>query len=166
MIKRFFALSLIVAASASQAAVLWYGGDFDGRNGAPNEISGFLPDARTYDDFTLVAPSHITAVWSNNLWDAFSATQAAVEIRTGVSGGVGGTLVFSGTFAASITNTGRSGFGMDERTVRVSGLSVNLAAGTYFVSVTPVGGGSGRSYVSSTAGANGVGSPLANGNSF
>ena len=166
MIKRLFALCLIVAASSSQAAVIWYGGDFDGRNGAPNEISGFLPDARTYDDFTVVSPTAVTSVWSNNLFDSFTATQAAVEIRTGMSAGNGGTLVFSGTFGATVSSTGRSGFGMQEHTVRVSGLLVNLAPGTYFLSVTPIGSGSGRSYLSSTAGANGVGSPLANGNAF
>lgn len=166
MIKRLFAISLIVAASASHAAVIWYGGDFDGRNGAPNEISGLLADARTYDDFILAAPSNVTAVWSNNLFDSFNSGQAAVEIRSGMSAGNGGTLVFSGTFPATVTDTGRSGFGMGERKVRVGGLSAALGAGTYYISVTPIGAGSGRSYVSTAAGANGVGQPLANGNSF
>jgi hypothetical protein len=166
MIKSLIACACLLGAATSYAAVTWYGGDFDGRNGAPNEINGLLDDARTYDDFSLPSASILTAVWSNNLFDSFSATQAQVEIRTGVTVGNGGTLVFSGTFPATVTNTGRSGFGMDEKTVRVTGLSVNLGAGTYFLSVTPVGVGSGRSFVSTAAGVNGVGQPLANGNSF
>jgi len=167
MIKRICALACVtLAAAASQAAVIWYGGDFDGRNAAPNEINGLLNDARTYDDFTLSSPATLASVWSNNLFDTFTATTAQVEIRTGVSQANGGTVVFSGTFAASVTATGRTGFGMNEMQVRVSGLSVALGAGTYYLSVTPVGNGAGRAFVSSCAGANGVGVPLANGNSF
>ena len=167
MKKRLIALGcFIVAAAMSQAAVVWYGGDFDGRNGAPNEVNGLLSEAKTYDDFTLTNPALVTGVWSNNLFDSFTASTAEVEIRTGVSAGNGGTVVFSGTFAATVSVTGRSGFGMTERQVKVTGLSVNLAPGTYHLSVTPVGGGSGRSFVSSTSGANGVGAPLGNGNSF
>ena len=167
MIKRLYAcMCLLSVAAASQAAIAWYGGDFDNRNGAPNEINGLLADARTYDDFTLSGATTVNAVFSHNLWDTFTSTQAAVEIRTGVSVGNAGTLVFSGTFPASVTDTGRSGFGMTEKKVRVSGLSVNLNAGTYFLSVTPIGNGVGRSYVSTAAGVNGVGIPLANGNTF
>jgi hypothetical protein len=166
MVKRLLALCLLGVAAGSQAAVVWYGGDFDSRNGAPNEINGLIADARTYDDFTLVGSTLISAVSSNNLFDSFTATQAAVEIRTGMSSGNGGNIVFSGTFAASFSPTGRSGFGMQEMNVRVSGLAVALGAGTYHLSVTPIGNGSGRSYVSSAAGANGVGTPLGNGNSF
>lgn len=166
MVKPALALSLLVAGVASHAAVYWYGGDFDDRNGAPNEISGLLPEARTYDDFTVVGPQVVTSVWSNNLWDSFSASQASVEIRTGMSAGNGGTVVFSGTFNAAISDTGRSGFGMQEKQVRVYGLNINLAAGNYHLSVTPIGAGSGRSYISSTDGAGGVGSPRGNGNSF
>lgn len=167
MIKRICALACVtLVAAASQAAVIWYGGDFDGRNAAPNEINGLLNDARTYDDFTLSSPATLASVWSNNLFDSFTATTAQVEIRTGVSQGNGGTVVFSGTFAASVAPTGRSGFGMDEMQVRVSGLNVALGAGTYYLSVTPVGNGAGRVFASTAAGANGVGMPLANGNSF
>jgi hypothetical protein len=167
MMKRFCALScLFVTAAISHAAVVWYGGDFDGRNGAPNEVNGLLSEAKTYDDFTLTSPTLVTGAWSNNLFDSFTATTAEIEIRTGVSTGNGGTVVFSGTFPATISNTGRSGFGMTERQVKVTGLSVALSPGTYHLSVTPVGGGSGRSFVSSTSGANSVGTPIANGNSF
>ncbi|MDQ2986491.1 MAG: hypothetical protein M3R13_07190 [Armatimonadota bacterium] len=167
MIQRLSAFAcLATLAAASQAAVVWYGGDLDGRNGAPNEINGFLSEARTYDDFTVTGPTNVSAVWSNNLLDQFTATTASIEIRTGVGVGNGGTLVFSGTFPATVVGTGRSGFGLQESRVRVSGLSVNLAAGTYHLSVTPIGNGSGRSFASSCAGTNGVGGPLANGNAF
>lgn len=166
---RAAALLAVITAAAAANATYFYGGDFDNRNGAGNYSNGEQGQtSRTYDDFAVTGqPITVTSVWSNNLMDtAFTATTALVEIRSGVSSGNPGALVFSGTFPAAITATGRTGFGMTEKEVRVSGLSVNLAVGTYHLSVTPIGNGAGYSFVSSTSGANGAGGPRANGNSF
>jgi hypothetical protein len=46
--------------------------------------------------------------------------------------------------------------------VEVTGLSVDLAPGTYWLNVTPVGDGSGRSFDSDTSGTNCVGLPCGN----
>jgi hypothetical protein len=63
--------------------------------------------------------------------------------------------------------TGRSGFGLDEYTITVSGLNILLAPGTYWLQVTPIDSGSGRSFLSTTSGLNAVGTPPGNnGNSF
>jgi hypothetical protein len=156
-----------LALPLAAGAAYWYGGDFDSRNGAPNEVTTFVGASKVYEDFTVGGSGiRVTEAWSNNLTDALVASTAQVEIRTGVGVGIPGTVVFSGTLPASLTDTGRSGLNLVEKEVRVTGLSVFLAPGSYHLSVAPVGNGSGRSFASSTGGANGVGTPLHNGNSF
>lgn len=150
--------------------VLWYNGDFDGVNGLANEenFSGSGGYAHTYDDVNVPAGDgwDVNAVFSNNLL-ADTVVGANWEIRQGVSSGNGGTIVAQGTTATpSVTATGRSGFGFTEYNVTVSGLSVHLDPGTYFLLVSPIGTG-GISYVSTTSGANCVGLPCGNNdNSF
>ncbi|MCQ9208831.1 MAG: PEP-CTERM sorting domain-containing protein, partial [Omnitrophica bacterium] len=84
------------------------------------------------------------------------------EIRSGISSGSGGTLIAGNTSFATQTATGRSGFDYDEYRIEVSGLNFNLTPGTYWLSVAPVGFGSGRSFVSTTSGLNALGSPAGN----
>jgi hypothetical protein len=89
--------------------------------------------------------------------------QATWEIRSGISEGNGGTLVASGTNAATQTATGRSLWGTyPEYTIQVSGLDVTLAPGTYWLAVIPHGFGYGRWFCSTTSGANAVGTPPGN----
>jgi hypothetical protein len=61
-----------------------------------------------------------------------------------------------------VTPTGRSGFGFTEYMIEVTGLNVNLSPGTYWLNVTPIGDGTGRSFDSTTSGANCVGMPCGN----
>jgi N-acetylneuraminic acid mutarotase len=144
---------------------LWYNGDFDNVNGLANgDVVGFI--AATYDNF--IVPDEagwtVTSVYTNNLVDTSAGiTTANWEIRSGVSEGNGGTLVASASAApAVVTATGRSGFGFTEYTVEVTGLNVNLAPGTYWLSVQPISGITFVSYNSSTVGANCVGLPCGN----
>ena len=103
----------------------------------------------------------IDRLWSNDLTDGTPYSTADWSISSGLSEGNGGTLLYSGSGAASsYTLTGRSGFGYNEYTVQVSGLSITLSAGTYWMSVTPDGSGSGISYNSNTFGLNAVGSSI------
>jgi len=90
------------------------------------------------------------------------------EVRTGVTAGSGGTLVASGTRGATVSATGRNGFGRPEYNVRATGLNFNLAAGTYFLGGKVGGNGSSNDvYISTTSGTNSIGSPGGNnGNSF
>src|SRR5206468_11918145 len=90
-------------------------------------------------------------------------TGATWEIRQGVSEGNGGTLIGSGmTMTPVVAPTGRSGFGFTEYMVEVIGLNVNLPPGTYWLNVTPIGDLTGRSFDSTTSGANCVGTPCGN----
>ena len=101
-------------------------------------------------------------VFSDNLLNT-TVTGANWEIRSGVSEGNGGTVVASGTTTTPVvTPTGRSGFGFTEFMVEVTGLSVDLAPGTYWLNVTPIGNGGGRSFDSDTSGTNCVGLPCGN----
>jgi hypothetical protein len=116
---------------------------------------------------------NVTAVFSDNLLTAgFVTTGADWEIRTGVSEGNAGALIASGTTNSPIVSaTGRCGFGLCEYMVEVTGLNVflpMLPAGLhYWLNVTPVGNGSGRSFNTTTSGANCVGTPCGNdGNAF
>jgi hypothetical protein len=146
---------------------LWYNGDFDGVNGLANEQDTSLGAGQfssIYDDFIVTDPSgwDVTSVFSDNLADT-NVTGANWEIRQGISEGNGGTLVASGTtLTPNVTATGRSGFGFTEFMVEVPGLNVHLAAGNYFLNVTPIGDLTGRSFDSTTVGLNAVGTPPGN----
>ena len=149
-----------------EGQILWYNGDFDGSNGLANEENTSLGSgqfARVYDDFNVTGDGFdIGAVFSNNLENT-NVTAASFEIRQGVSAFNGGTLIASGTTTTpEITPTGRSGFGFTEFTIQISGLSLHLDPGTYWLAVWPTGDLTGRSFVSTTSGANCVGTPCAN----
>ncbi len=158
-----FVLNTTAVAQAPPGS-LWYNGDFDNVNGLANgENTGFT--AAVYDDFNVTGPGwNVNAVFTNNLLStAAGITTANWEIRTGVSEGNPGVLLFSGLNApVTVTPTGRSGFGLTEYTVEVTGLSVVLPLGTYWLSVQPIGNGSQVSYNSSTVGVNCVGTPCGN----
>jgi len=160
---------------------LWYNGDFDGRDGGANQFEGQFGSgefSRIYDNFTGPTSGQwtVTGLFCNTLLATglnTAITTAQWEVRTGVSEGNGGTVVVSGTNAATVTPTGRSGFGFLEYQVLVSGLNVTLdalpAGQFYFLAVVPVVplNVSGQAFESTTSGANAVGTPPGNdGNSW
>ncbi|MFZ0917230.1 MAG: hypothetical protein WAN04_10090, partial [Candidatus Udaeobacter sp.] len=105
---------------------------------------------------------NVTSVFSDNL-SSTNVTGASWEIRQGVAEGTGGPLIASGmTMTPVVTPTGRSGFGFTEYMVEVTGLSVSLPPGTYWLNVTVIGDLTGRSFDSNTSGANCVGMPCGN----
>jgi len=161
--------------------VLWYNGDLDGRDGGANQFegqfgAGFFSEVA--DNFGPTSGQWtVTGVFSNNIMDPglnTAITTANWEIRTGVSEGNGGTVVASASNApATVTPTGRSAFGRTEYTVEVDGLNVTLdalpAGQFYFLDVVPVVplGVGGQSFITTTSGANCVGTPCGNdGNSW
>jgi hypothetical protein len=109
----------------------------------------------------------VTAVFSDNLLSTV-VTGAVWQIREGVSVGNEGTLVAAGSTATpTVMATGRSGFGYNEFTVEATGLDFILPSGTYWLNVTPIGNGTGRSLNTTTSGTNCVGMPCGNdGNSW
>jgi hypothetical protein len=176
---------LLVWAACSapaQAATLWYNGNLDNRDSWINQTSSASPgglDGRTYDDFVVPAGHTFTiaSVYSNDLESPFfsyTTTTASWQILTGVSTGNGGTVVASGDGATTPTATGRtsttlfSPFTATEYTIAVSGLSVVLNPGTYWLSVTPdTDGADAYWYNDTTSGASAVGTPPGNdGNSY
>lgn len=141
------------------AACLFYGGDFlddpsyppSLANGLANEntlfVSGNPYGAAVWIPFTVPAGQtwSVTGLFTNNLSTygvLDQGTQPAAvaywSINEEVIAGSGGVVVDSGTSAATSTATGRGGFGLNEFTVQVTGLSVTLAPGTYWLSVVPV----------------------------
>jgi hypothetical protein len=175
-----FAFAASVSAQAPPGS-LWYNGDADGRNGGANQDNGQLGSgeySHLYDNFT--GPSSgtwtVTGLFSDNIMDPNlpgAITTANWDIRTGVSVGNGGTVVFSGTTAATVTATGRNFFGRNEYIVEVTGLSLTLNAlptgQFYWLNVSPIVpiGVTGQSFQTTTSGLNAVGTPPGNdGNSF
>ncbi len=176
--KKLALLSLLVmlffTVSAFADTLYFYGGDFDPNNGSANGlvnqtnsvISGDPYGAATYQNFVSSGGVNVSGLFTNNL-EGFTPTSAYWEIRSGVSGGNGGTLVASGTASGgsfSNTATGRSGFGYSEYQVLASGLSVNLAAGTYWEAVVPTCAScAGQAFNSnSLEGLNAVGTQISN----
>jgi hypothetical protein len=148
----------------------WYNGDFNQVNGLSSEYNTVVSAANTYDDFTVGAGGvTINGVYSNELLTAgFINGGAEWEIRSGVSAGNPGTLVAGGSIApATYTPNGQNGFGLIGNWIQVTGLNVNLAPGTYYLSVAAADSGSGRAFNSTTSGAGCVGTPCGNnGNSW
>jgi hypothetical protein len=145
-----FAVLLFVGTLANAqcpSGCLFYGGDFDpnnpNANGLANEtdliVGGNPYGAATYQNLINSQNWRITGLFTNNL-SSISPSSGYWEIRTGMHEYDGGTLVASGTQSGgnfSQTPTGRSGFGYTEYTDMVSGLSVNLAPGMYWLAMVP-----------------------------
>ncbi len=149
------------------AGALWYNGDFDGVNGLANERDTSLGSgqyASVYDDFNVTdeAGWDVNEVYSHNLENT-NITGATWEIRQGITEGNGGTLIASGMTATPVvTQVGPGGFGFLEFEVKVIGVNVHLAPGTYHLNVTPTGDLTGRSFDSTTVGVNCIGTPCGN----
>ncbi len=150
---------------------LWYNGAFDGVNGLSNEQNTSLGAgqyAHTYDNFNVTDPGGwaVTSVFSDNLTDLAETciTGATWEIRQGITPGDGGKLIASGmTTTPQVFCGSQITFGYPECSVTVAGLFVYLAPGNgYYLNVTPIGSGLGRSFIATTSGAGAVGSPPGN----
>jgi len=137
-------LASTLCGSAYGASLLWYGGDV-GRPGIYNStmLNATLGDT-VLDDFIVsdAAGWQVTSLFSNNVAgypiDRAPFTQAAWSIRTGVSSGVPGDILFSGISPVTVMPTGRIFAGGIEYTVTVSGLALDLIPGVYFMNVSPV----------------------------
>ncbi len=164
----------ILASAQCPSGCLFYGGDFDpnnpNANGLANEndliVGGNPYGAATYQNFVVGGQGwNVTGLFTNNL-SYLTPSSSYWEIRSGVSEGNGGILVASGTASGSNfsqTPTGRGGFGYPEYTDLVSGLSVNLPAGVYWLAAVPeCPTCEARSFNSNTFGLNSVGTQVSN----
>jgi hypothetical protein len=149
---------------------LWYNGDFNGNNGLANERNTLVTQAAVYDDFNVTGGPmwHVTAVFSDNLLlYGTGITGADWEIRSGVSEGNAGTLIASGTTNSPVLTVIECDINNTcENRVEVTGLNVLLpmlpSGQHYWLNVTPVGNGTGRSFNATTTGTNCVGTPCGN----
>jgi hypothetical protein len=160
------ALVLLNTTAIAQAppGSLWYNGDFNGVGYHANGHNTSDPPDAVHDDFIIPAGNiwNITAIFSDDLLSTV-VTGAIWEIRVDCSIGNPGTLIAGGfTSTPTVTPTGRSGFGYIEYMVEVTGLNVTLTPGIYWLSVTPLGDGTGHSFNTTTSGANCVGMPCGN----
>jgi hypothetical protein len=95
------------------ADVLYYAGDPNGLGGVVSGADGTPPDgftvntARLYDDFVVPAGGwKITGLGGNFLTETPTAFWLEYEIRTGVSEGVAGTLLYWGNLLPTVTPNG------------------------------------------------------------
>ncbi len=138
---------------------LFYGGDFFDNpvgspflpNGLANENTLLVPGspygAATWVPFTVPAGQtwDVTGLFTNN-FASYGVLDQGTEptavafwsINEEVFPGSAGTVIDSGTSPATSTPTGRSNFGLNEYTVQVTGLSVTLTAGNYWMAVVPI----------------------------
>jgi hypothetical protein len=139
---------------------LFYGGDFlydplyppSLPNGLANETTLLVPGtpygSATWVPFTVPAGQtwNVTGLFTNNL-ASYGVLDQGTEptsvaywsINEEVFSGSGGTTVAGGyTSPATSTPTGRAAFGQTEYTVQVTGLSVTLTSGSYWMSVVPI----------------------------
>jgi hypothetical protein len=126
---------------------LFYGGDINpndpNANGLSSEKDLAVSQSEVLNAF-IVPSGHswtVTGVFGNTLSTVgvIDPAQADWSIRTGVSSGNGGTIVASGTNAATYNPTGRNAFGLNEYTVFVdlTASPVSLSSGTHFLEVVP-----------------------------
>jgi hypothetical protein len=149
------------------AACLFYGGDFLDNplyppflaNGLANENTLIIPGnpygAAVWIPFTVPTGEtwDVTGLFTNNLSSygvldqgTLPTAVASWSINEEVIAGSPGVVVDSGTSPATSTATGRSAFELTEYTVQVTGLSVTLGPGTYWLSVVPICTNSADSY--------------------
>lgn len=155
-----------VCGIAHAGNVQFYGGDADGRSGLADENGGIVNDAWVFDDFNWGGGT-VEALFGNYYTDTGAINGMEFEIRSSVSAGNGGTLVaFGSTSAFTWLDTGFDAFGLDLYRGDADVADFGLAAGTYHMAVRPVFTAQARAFLATTGGANSVGSPIGNGNSF
>jgi PEP-CTERM motif len=163
LIGCFTAVRARADAICNYGSCYFYGGDFDvnnpNANGLANEQDGIVSQAATYTAFNVSSSINVTGLFTNNLENLGTFGSAYWEIRSGVSEGNGGTLLFSGTTTPLVTDTGLSGFGYEDYEVEVATGGVMLDPGTYWFSVVPICPGCfARSFNANTFGLNAIGS--------
>ena len=153
---------LLGGAGQAKAGLLWYSGDSDGIASLINQ-NNVQSYNIVYNGFNVTGSGwYVGSVWSNDVFQSGPpvSTTATWAILSNLPTG---TLVASGDGVATLTTTGFTFEGFPEYQVLVSGLSVYLAPGTYWLAVYPDNTNGGIASKDTTSGANAVGtSPGAN----
>jgi len=143
--------------------LVWFNGGFDRENGLASEINTLVSDARTYDNFSLPSGyNQVTGLLGHFFVSDVVGAPVYWEIRQGAAPGTGGTLIASGTQGGATYTAIGSAFGLTIYEIRMKlDTPVNLASNTvYWMTMAPVGNGSGRAFVCTTNGAGAIGSPI------
>lgn len=155
------ALILLSATPVIAHAQLWKNGDFDGFDGLSSERNTSITDSRVYDNFVATGSGWFVTSLLGNYLTNFTATTAYWEIRSGVANGFAGLTVHSGTSAITgVTDLGdfSSFLGLlDHYRYQVSGFTpFLLPAGEYWLTIAPIGSGTGRAFVATTSGSGSI----------
>jgi len=153
------------SSTAPGDSVLFYGGDYgwDGEESNNTMLTSQYGSSLLTDFVVGSAGWHVTGLFSNNMKDYGPPPQtlsALWSIRTGTAVGDPGQVLFGGVADASVTPTGRHSwafFGPDQYTIAVSGLSLDLKPGVYFMQVSPIA--SQQVYYVGLGGPDAVGTP-------
>jgi hypothetical protein len=144
--------------------LVWFNGSYDNENGLPSERNTGVTDARTYDNFSLPSGYNRVTGLLGQFYLTYDLVGAPVywEIRQGAAPGAGGTLIASGTQGGADYRPIESGFGYTIYAIRMKlDTPLTLASNTvYWMTMAPVGNGSGRALVCTTNGAGAIGSPI------
>lgn len=130
-----------VVAPVANAAVIYdtLTGAYSNGNGnclGGSAIFGQVNDLQVVDDFTIGSATTITAVTVRNLtFGAASATQGYLRIFNNSGGAPGSEITGPNGTLVAVSESGFSDtvFGLVGKDVRAGGLSIGLAAGTYWV---------------------------------
>jgi hypothetical protein len=174
-------VSTLAAGAALAGDPVWYGGDWDERDGLISQNNAQLHGI-TYDDFTVTAPINVNEIFGNFLMNsAVGGTMTGMfwEIRENITPGDGGTVIIAGhTSAVSSQEQTGNVFGDPPNEffewnilIDVSAEGHTLQPGTYHLGYALATSSNATpptqwGFVSTTSGTNGFGSPLANGNSY
>ena len=141
---------------------------YDSGNGnclGGDALFGAKYDLQAADDFTIGSATTITAVTVRNLTFTGANPGSAVLRIMNDSGGMPGSTVFEGTVGTTGSSFSDTVFGLLGVDVRAGGLSIGLAAGTYWVGLQAATSSDWHYTARSTAnGGNSVGRDGTNGN--
>lgn len=155
MVRMAAVAAIATAVPTTAQAQLWYNGSLNGSDGLFSGTTG-AASGLVYDNFVVTGSGWtINSIFGDFLTDVSWST-ADYEIRTGVSAGNGGSVVASGVgLSTGQIATGGSLGGYLEYRAEITGLSIFLAPGTYWLGFGPVSNAFGGIYASTTSGANG-----------
>jgi hypothetical protein len=148
---------LVLGVAGPSHAQLWRNGDFDGFDGLASARIGLDFDARVYDNFIVSGSGwHITSLYGEFLTD-FVPDAAYWEIRSGVSKGLGGTLLHAVTSSViDFADLGDFDGGLNHLAIRVGGFEpFDIGPGMYWLTIAPVAN-AGQAYLGTTDGMNGI----------
>jgi hypothetical protein len=150
-------LALLALKADGASAQLWKNGSFDGFTALVSGQNTALADSRVFDNFIVTGTGwFVTSVFGDYLTD-FDAETAYWEVRSGITQGLGGTLLLSGTSPViGVTDLGDA-LGFSRVLYTVGGFTpFLLTPGEYWLTIAPIGHGDGLSFLTTTDGSNGI----------